>query len=65
MLRDRYDIGAAPLREALSRLAGEGLVIAQEQRGFVVSGMSIEEARDIGELRLMLEIEALRSAQVI
>jgi DNA-binding GntR family transcriptional regulator len=62
MLRDRYDIGAAPLREALSRLAGEGLVIAQEQRGFLVSGMSIEEAHDIGELRLMLEIEALRSS---
>lgn len=62
MLRERYDIGAAPLREALSRLAGEGLVIAQEQRGFVVSGMSVEEANDIGELRLLLEIEALRSS---
>lgn len=62
MLRERYDIGAAPLREALSRLAGEGLVIAQEQRGFLVSGMSVEEANDIGELRLLLEIEALRSS---
>lgn len=62
MLRERYDIGAAPLREALSRLAGEGLVLAQEQRGFVVSGMSVEEANDIGELRLLLEIEALRSS---
>lgn len=62
MLRDRYEIGAAPLREALSRLAGEGLVIAQEQRGFVVSGMSAEEASDLGELRLLLEIEALRDS---
>ncbi|VDS10654.1 HTH-type transcriptional repressor CsiR [Paracoccus haematequi] len=62
MLRDRYEIGAAPLREALSRLAGEGLVIAQEQRGFVVSGMSAEEANDLGELRLLLEIEALRDS---
>ncbi|MCL7466675.1 FCD domain-containing protein [Phaeovulum sp. NW3] len=62
MLRERYEIGAAPLREALSRLAGEGLVVAQEQRGFIVSGMSVEEANDIGELRLLLEIEALRSS---
>lgn len=59
MLRSRYDIGAAPLREALARLAGEHLVYQIGQRGFLVSPMSLEDANQIGHMRRMLEIEAL------
>ena len=42
MLRERYDIGAAPLREALSRLAGEGLVLAQAS----VRGLRVRMRRE-------------------
>lgn len=35
-LKARYGMGASPLREALSRLAGDGFVIAEGRRGFSV-----------------------------
>ncbi|MFD1880881.1 GntR family transcriptional regulator [Paracoccus pacificus] len=59
MLRDRYDMGAGPLREALARISGEHLVSLVGQRGFVVAPMSADDAREIGHLRKMLEAEAL------
>ena len=33
-LRDRYQVGASPLREALNRLSSEEWVVHHEQRGF-------------------------------
>ncbi|MCC7411145.1 MAG: FCD domain-containing protein [Gammaproteobacteria bacterium] len=63
-LRDTYSIGASPLREALSRLAAEGLVVAIGQRGFRVAPVSLEELRDITRVRILLEIEALKDSVV-
>lgn len=60
MLRQRYELGAGPLREALARLSSDHLVVLEGQRGFAVSPMSIEDANDIGAMRKMLEVEALR-----
>lgn len=57
-LCERYDVGATPLREALSRLVSEGLVIARENKGFAVAPLSIAELRDITELRRILEGQA-------
>ncbi|MGO4339686.1 FCD domain-containing protein [Labrys sp. KB_33_2] len=59
MLRDRYACGAGPLREALSRLVGDHLVVMIGQRGFVVAQTSVAEAVEIGNMRKMLEAEAL------
>ena len=42
-LRDRYEIGGSPLREALARLSAEGLVAQQEQKGFRVSAISVPD----------------------
>ncbi len=39
-LKDHYGMGASPLREALSRLVGEGLVQLENNRGFRVAGLS-------------------------
>jgi DNA-binding GntR family transcriptional regulator len=58
-LRRRYGLGVSPLREALSRLAVERLVIAQGQRGYHVAPVSPEEAQDILAVRLLIEGEAL------
>lgn len=58
-LRERYQIGAAPLREALSRLAGDRLVVQQSQRGFRVREMSIEDVTDLGRIRILLECEGI------
>jgi len=62
MLRDRYGIGAGPLREALARLSGDHLVTLLGQRGFIVAEMSVKDAREIGDLRKLLEAEALTQA---
>ncbi|MDD3446892.1 MAG: FCD domain-containing protein [Zavarzinia sp.] len=59
-LRKRYDIGASPLREALSRLSSDGMVETEGQRGFHVSPISLDALWDITETRLLLEGHALR-----
>jgi GntR family carbon starvation induced transcriptional regulator len=47
VLRDRYGTGASPLREALNRLSAEGLVVQQDQRGFVVADLDEAELQEI------------------
>jgi len=59
-LCDRYGIGATPLREALSRLIPEGLVSIEENKGFRVAPLSIDELAEITEMRQIIESEALR-----
>lgn len=61
-LRKAYETGASPLREALSRLAAEGIVVSIGQRGFRVPPVSVDELRDITNMRIMLETEALRQS---
>lgn len=59
-LRERYDIGLSPVREALSRVALEGLAVAEGQRGFFVAPATREELLDIADLRInfsMLSLE--------
>ncbi|MES9972062.1 MAG: FCD domain-containing protein [Candidatus Thiodiazotropha sp.] len=61
-LTERYGAGVIPLREALSRLALSGFVIAVDQKGFRVTGISEAELNDITKLRQQLESDALRDA---
>jgi GntR family transcriptional regulator, carbon starvation induced regulator len=61
-LRQRYDTGASPLREALNRLAGEGFVTTEGQRGFRVAPVSLKDLKDLTRLRIMLENEAIRES---
>jgi DNA-binding GntR family transcriptional regulator len=58
-LKQTYDVGATPLREALYRLSADGFVQVQGQRGFRVAEMSLDELRDITNLRVVLEGMAL------
>lgn len=61
-LQADYGLGITPLREALMRLAAEGLLIAEGQRGFSVAAVSLEELRDLTATRQRLETAALRDA---
>ena len=61
-LRQTYDTGASPLREALNRLAGEGFVTTEGQRGFRVAPISLKDLKEITRLRIMLECEAIRES---
>jgi len=58
----RYEIGATPLREGLSRLVSRGLIVGIGQRGFRVADVSREDLLDITRMRTVIEIEALRLA---
>lgn len=57
-LARELDVSKIPLREALARLERDGLVVSHPNRGFFVRAMSWDEAREIYELRIMLEPEA-------
>ncbi|MCL7929733.1 DNA-binding transcriptional regulator CsiR [Halomonas llamarensis] len=54
-LKERYDLGIGPLREALSQLVAEHLVVAISQRGYRVAPMSLAELHDIYDARAQLE----------
>lgn len=56
----RFDVSIASVREALSRLVADGLVIAEDQRGFRVSPVSLADLRDVTNTRIELECLALR-----
>lgn len=58
-LRETYGVGISPLREALSRLAENRLVVATGQRGFRVPSMSVSDIRDIAMVRKHIEGLAL------
>src|SRR5262245_21671231 len=61
-LQEAYGYSSSPLREALSRLSQEGLVKADERRGFRVAPLSLDDLRDITRMRLMLDVPALGEA---
>ncbi|WP_300730990.1 DNA-binding transcriptional regulator CsiR [Pseudomonas sp.] len=54
-LKQRYDLGVGPLREALSQLVAEHLVVAISQKGYRVASMSVKEMQDIYDARANLE----------
>lgn len=58
------ELGASlgAVREALSRLSAEGLVVAEAQRGFKVSVVSLAELDDITRTRVMIEGICLEQA---
>ncbi|MEO0486840.1 MAG: GntR family transcriptional regulator [Pseudomonadota bacterium] len=59
-LRRRLDIGASPIREALSLLTSDNLVERLDQRGFRAAPISAENFEEILALRCTLEDMALR-----
>lgn len=59
-LRARYDVSINTLRETLSRLAADGLVEAEGQRGFTVVPATLADLIDITETRRLLECHAAR-----
>jgi len=52
MLHQRYKLGLSPIREALSRLTSDGLAITEGQRGFFVAPVSLDELKDVANLRI-------------
>lgn len=59
VLAAQLGVSRTPVREALTRLASEGLLVS-DGRSFVVPALTERDIDEIYELRLMLEPEALR-----
>src|SRR5438034_3847255 len=51
----RYRIGRTPFREACNRLHHEHLLEVVPRRGYLVPQMSLQEVRDLFELRVLVE----------
>jgi DNA-binding GntR family transcriptional regulator len=58
-LAERLAIGRTPIREALFRLAAEGLVETVPKRGFFIEPVTVEDIRALFEAMILLERDAL------
>jgi DNA-binding GntR family transcriptional regulator len=61
-LRSKYVASFSTLREALSRLVAEGLVISEEHRGFIVAPLSRADLEDLTDVRAFVEKECMSRA---
>jgi DNA-binding GntR family transcriptional regulator len=59
-LRKTLDLGASPIREALSLLVSDQLVVRRDQRGFKAASIGRKNFDEILQLRCSLEVMALR-----
>jgi len=61
-LAETLGVSPTPLREAFQRLAGEGLVVIEPQRGARVAPIDAPDALELYELRIVLEPLAMRES---
>ena len=61
-LTERFAVSQSVVREALTRLTEQGLLVATPQRGFRVRDLSIEDIAELTETRIQVESIALRLA---
>ena len=61
-LQKSFGFSKTPIREALTELKAEGLVVSEVHKGFRVFKMDEKELIEFCELRLALESQALRFA---
>ncbi|MEX3981473.1 GntR family transcriptional regulator [Paraburkholderia sp. EG287A] len=59
---EELSMSRMPIRAALKRLQTEGLIIQRPNRGAIVRGLTVEEVRDIFDMRIALECLAMRVA---
>jgi DNA-binding GntR family transcriptional regulator len=62
LLKNRYQTGSSPIREALNRLSTERLVVQHDQRGFSVAAVSLEDFLELTRTRLLINELALRES---
>lgn len=59
-LSERFGLSMTVIREALTRLAEQGLVVNNPKRGFSAIPLSVDNLLDLTEARIQLETLALR-----
>ncbi|WP_265518660.1 GntR family transcriptional regulator [Nitratireductor luteus] len=58
-VREQFSTSVTPLREAMSRLVADGLVVFEDQRGYRVTPVSLRDLDEVVRLRTDLETLAL------
>jgi GNAT superfamily N-acetyltransferase/DNA-binding transcriptional regulator YhcF (GntR family) len=61
-IAEEFGASHVPVREAFRRLEAQGLVVSEPRRGVRVAGFSLNEIREVAEMRAALEALALRNA---
>ena len=61
-LKTEFGVSWSPIREAVTRLAAEGLLLGEDQRGYRVAPASRSDLAEVIRLRLLLEPMALQRA---
>jgi DNA-binding GntR family transcriptional regulator len=61
-LATEFEVSLSVVREALSRLAEQGLVVATPQLGFSVVSLDADDLLDLTKVRVLIEGAALRDA---
>ncbi|WP_439574748.1 GntR family transcriptional regulator [Phreatobacter sp.] len=62
-MRANFGVSLSPLREALCRLESEGLVQAEDQRGYRVAPVSADNLTEV--IRLRVELEGMAAQEAI
>ena len=60
--REHFGVSLSPLREALARLVPDGLAEFEDNRGYRVAPVSLENLAEVTQLRTEFECSALRHA---
>jgi DNA-binding GntR family transcriptional regulator len=63
-LCEKYGAGLSVAREALTRLAEQGLIRAERNRGFATIALSVDELEDLMLARVQIEEACLRRSMV-
>ncbi len=62
MLAEKYGVSRTPVREALTELQRQGLIVIRQQAGSFVFMPSEEDVAELCEFRRMIEVTAIRLA---
>ncbi len=59
----KLDVSVTPIREALTQLQQSRIITAVPNRGFIISELSLKEAKDLYELVADLEVLAIENSE--
>jgi len=60
VIAEQLNVSRAPVREALSILERDGMVVSMPRKGYYVTDFTEKDIREIYEFRILLEVGALR-----
>lgn len=61
-IASEFNASHVPVREAFRRLEAQGLVVSEPRRGVRVASFSLDDVKEVAEMRAALEVLALRHA---